>query len=65
MQMTVTSENALQLTLTKSSLGLAKSLLEDYTAKEEEGRPGVVEEVDFPAPETFDAIYCVKNLVRG
>ncbi len=64
----LSTENALQLTVTKSSLGLLKSLLESYTvppgkvggAENEEG----VEEVDTPAPETFEPAYCITNMVR-
>ena len=63
----LTTENALQLTVTKSSLGLLKSLLDSYQVP-----PGKVggpdgedrfEEVDTPAPETFDPVYSITNMV--
>ena len=66
--MQLSTENALQLTLTKSSLGLVvKQLLESYKVKRveadfsEEGEEGV----DSPAPETFDPAYTMTNMVSG
>ncbi len=71
MQIRLSAQNALQLTLTKSSLGLLKNLVDDYLKErepmdkkiKEEEEP--VDETDFPAPETFDAIYTLKNMVQG
>jgi hypothetical protein len=60
----LTTENALQLTITKSSLCLVKTLLTSYTTKGVEPDEGL-EEVDLPAPETFEPVYCIKNMVGG
>lgn len=63
--MQVSTENALQLTITKSSLVLAKALYGSYVGKgagpDEEG----AEEVDAPAPETFEPAYAITNMVRS
>lgn len=63
----LTAKNVLQLTVSKSSLGLAKTLLESYLRKGGdsggEGEEGGIEEVDYAAPETFEPLYSIINMV--
>ena len=66
MQIQITADNPLQLTLTKSSLGLVKGLLDDYLAEEKQKAVKVedsLEETDSFEPEMFEPIYTVVNKV--
>jgi len=67
LQIQITADNPLQLTLTKSSLGLLKGLLNEYTAKEKQKKAvevkSAVEETDGFIPEIFDPIYTLVNKV--
>ena len=58
------SKNALQLTVTKTSLALFKELLLAYQ-EEKEFTVEPLEEVDVMAPEAYDAFFLLKNEVGG
>ena len=64
----LSTKNALQLTLTKTSLGLVSDLLEAYMKKADDLRieeDGEVEEVDTYVPEMYQPIYTIKNMVKS